>query len=85
MERVAGGVRLVPKPVVSEYSLTYAAGMSPRASALSPPERRVSIVRAALRLIAANGTMPTTREIAEEAGIAEGTVFRAFDTKERLV
>ena len=29
--------------------------------------------------------MPTTREIAEEAGIAEGTVFRAFDTKERLV
>ena len=85
MERVAGGVRLVPKPVVSEYSLTYAAGMSPRAAALSPPERRVSIVRAALRLIAANGTMPTTREIAEEAGIAEGTVFRAFDTKERLV
>jgi AcrR family transcriptional regulator len=59
--------------------------MSPRASALPPAERRVSIVRAALRLIAANGTMPTTREIAEEAGIAEGTVFRAFDTKERLV
>ena len=59
--------------------------MSPRASALPPAERRVSIVRAALRLIAANGTMPTTREIAEEAGIAEGTMFRAFDTKERLV
>ena len=59
--------------------------MSPRASALPPAERRVSIVRAALRLIAANGTMPTTREIAEEAGIAEGTIFRAFDTKERLV
>jgi AcrR family transcriptional regulator len=59
--------------------------MSPRASALPPAERRVSIVRAALRLIAAQGTMPTTREIAEEAGIAEGTVFRAFDTKERLV
>jgi AcrR family transcriptional regulator len=45
----------------------------------------VTIVRAALRLIAANGTMPTTREIADEAGIAEGTIFRAFDTKERLV
>jgi len=59
--------------------------MSPRASALPPAERRVSIVRAALRLIAANGTMPTTREIAEEAKIAEGTIFRAFDTKERLV
>ena len=59
--------------------------MCPRASALPPAERRVSIVRAALRLIAANGTMPTTREIAEEAKIAEGTIFRAFDTKERLV
>jgi AcrR family transcriptional regulator len=59
--------------------------MSPRASALPPAERRVSIVRAALRLIGANGTMPTTREIAEEAKIAEGTIFRAFDTKERLV
>jgi AcrR family transcriptional regulator len=59
--------------------------MSPRASALPPPERRVTIVRAALRLIATHGIMPTTREIAEEAGIAEGTVFRAFDTKERLV
>ncbi|MEP6649854.1 MAG: helix-turn-helix domain-containing protein [Lapillicoccus sp.] len=59
--------------------------MCPRASALPPAERRVSIVRSALLLIAANGTMPTTREIAEEAGIAEGTIFRAFDTKERLV
>jgi AcrR family transcriptional regulator len=59
--------------------------MSPRASAMPPAERRVSIVRAALRLIAANGSMPTTREIAEEAEIAEGTIFRAFDTKERLV
>ena len=29
--------------------------------------------------------MPTTREIADAAGVAEGTIFRAFDTKERLV
>lgn len=59
--------------------------MSPRAPALPPTERRVSIVRSALGLIRQRGTMPTTREIAEAAGIAEGTVFRAFDTKERLV
>ena len=45
----------------------------------------MTIVASALGLIADRGTMPTTREIAEEAGIAEGTIFRAFDTKERLV
>lgn len=87
MDHVAAGVIVgaKPNPLVSEHSLIYADVVSPRASALPPPERRVSIVRAALRLIAAQGTMPTTREIAEEAGIAEGTIFRAFDTKERLV
>lgn len=85
MGHVAAGVLSSARAVVSERSLIYAARVSPRAAALSPPERRVSIVRAALRLIADTGTMPTTREIAEEAGIAEGTVFRAFDTKERLV
>ncbi len=87
MEHVAAGAPALTgeKRLVSECSLTYAAAVSPRASALPPAERRVTIVRAALRLIAANGTMPTTREIAEEAKIAEGTIFRAFDTKERLV
>jgi AcrR family transcriptional regulator len=87
VEPVSAGVRVLdgPNQLVSERSLIYAAGMSPRASALPPSERRVSIVRAALHLIAERGTMPTTREVAEEAGIAEGTVFRAFDTKERLV
>jgi AcrR family transcriptional regulator len=72
-------------PLVSERSLTYAVRVSPRASALPPTQRRVSIVRSALELIRESGTMPTTREIAEAAGVAEGTVFRAFDTKERLV
>ena len=45
----------------------------------------MSIVRAALGIIRDRGTMPTTREIADAAGVAEGTIFRAFDTKERLV
>lgn len=82
---MAGGVRVVLKALVSEHSLIYSTAMTPRATALPPAERRGTIVASALGLIADRGTMPTTREIAEEAGIAEGTIFRAFDTKERLV
>lgn len=31
------------------------------------------------------GELPSTREIAEAAGVAEGTLFRAFPTKEELL
>jgi AcrR family transcriptional regulator len=79
------GIGVLRKTLVSERSLIYAPLMTPRATALPPAERRGTIVASALALIAERGAMPTTREIAEEAGIAEGTIFRAFDTKERLV
>lgn len=59
--------------------------MSPRASALPPTERRVSIVRSAIDLIHELGTVPSTRDIAEASGVAEGTVFRAFETKDKLL
>ncbi|MDQ2755378.1 MAG: TetR/AcrR family transcriptional regulator [Actinomycetota bacterium] len=59
--------------------------MSPRATALPPGERRARLVDAARDLIAARGTVPTTREIAEAAGVAEGTIFRVFQTKDDLV
>ena len=59
--------------------------MSPRATALPPQERRARLVDAARDLIAARGTVPTTREIAEAAGVAEGTIFRVFETKDDLV
>ncbi len=72
------------KPFVSEHSLIYAVGM-PRATALPPEERRARLVDAARDLIAARGTVPTTREIAEAAGVAEGTIFRVFETKDDLV
>ncbi len=78
-------VAIVSSSLVSECSLTYYRPVSPRANALPPTERRVAIVRSALGLIRERGTIPTTREIAEAAGIAEGTIFRAFDTKERLM
>jgi AcrR family transcriptional regulator len=56
-----------------------------RASALPAEERRAAIIAATIPLLVANGGRVTTREIAEAAGIAEGTIFRVFPDKETLV
>lgn len=48
-------------------------------------ERRASLVEAALPLLIERGAAASTREIAAAAGVAEGTIFRVFDTKEDLV
>lgn len=51
-----------------------------------PPEtRRSDIVRAALRLFAAKGFAATRLDdVAEAAGIAKGTIYLYFETKEEL-
>ncbi|NLG21771.1 MAG: TetR/AcrR family transcriptional regulator [Actinomycetales bacterium] len=59
--------------------------MPPRAPAMPPDERRATIVTAALGILRVKGEAATTREIAEAAGVAEGTLFRVFRTKEDLV
>jgi AcrR family transcriptional regulator len=43
------------------------------------------IIDIAVGLLLERGEMVTTREIAEAAGIAEGTVFRAFADKDELI
>ncbi|WP_157981690.1 TetR/AcrR family transcriptional regulator [Protaetiibacter intestinalis] len=56
-----------------------------RARPLAPGERRERILEAVLPLLLEKGRDVTSRELAETAGIAEGTVFRAFGDKDSLL
>jgi AcrR family transcriptional regulator len=56
-----------------------------RAAALHPDDRRASILAVTEKLIVAQGATVSTRAIAEAAGIAEGTIFRVFSTKEAII
>jgi AcrR family transcriptional regulator len=56
-----------------------------RAPALAREERRKEIIAATLPLLREHGANVTTSQIAQAAGIAEGTVFRAFEDKQELL
>jgi AcrR family transcriptional regulator len=64
-------------------SSTAAAGR--RARPLPPDARRAALIAATLPLIRKRGIDVSTREIAEAAGVAEGTIFRVFPDKDSLV
>jgi AcrR family transcriptional regulator len=56
-----------------------------RARPLEPDDRRAMIIEAVIPIIIEHGRDVTTRQLAEAAGIGEGTIFRAFGDKETLV
>jgi AcrR family transcriptional regulator len=60
-------------------------GKRHRAIPLAPDERRRAIVAAVIPLLIERGSSVTTKEMAEAAGIAEGTIFRVFPDKAALI
>ena len=80
-----------PKPVcANEFALINLGGVvivtrSGRATRMPPAERRAAIVAATLPLVLAHGAGVSTRQIAEAAGVAEGTIFRVFADKDELM
>ncbi|MGZ8735120.1 MAG: TetR/AcrR family transcriptional regulator [Acidimicrobiia bacterium] len=72
-------------PPDTPTSPTVTATPRARATAMPASERRAEIVAATLPLLLAHGSAVTTRQIAEAAGIAEGTIFRVFPDKDSLI
>lgn len=56
-----------------------------RVPALAPEERREALVAATIPLLHEHGVDVSTRQIAQAAGVAEGTIFGVFETKTALV
>lgn len=60
-------------------------GRRQRVPALSPNERRAALIEATIPLLREHGTNVSTRQIAEAAGVAEGTIFGVFKDKTSLL
>jgi AcrR family transcriptional regulator len=58
--------------------------VTPRARPMAPEDRRQAILAALIPLLVERGGDVTTKEIAQAAGIAEGTIFGVFADKRSL-
>ncbi|MFI2102610.1 TetR/AcrR family transcriptional regulator [Isoptericola sp. NPDC019693] len=56
-----------------------------RAAPMAPDDRRAAIAQAVMPLVGELGVDVTSRELADAAGVAEGTLFRAFGDKYTLI
>lgn len=52
---------------------------------MAPEDRRAAVLDAAIPLLRERGPGVTTRELADAAGVAEGTLFRVFADKAAIV
>ena len=66
-------------------TLGAGAARTGRAAPLPPDERRAAILRAVRPVLLERGVAVTTRELADAAGVAEGTLFRVFSDKLSLI
>ncbi len=55
------------------------------AARLRPDDRRAQIIEAVTPAVLEHGAAITTRQLADAAGVAEGTLFKAFGDKESLL
>ena len=56
-----------------------------RVPALAPEERRAALIEATIPLLREHGINISTRQIADAAGVAEGTIFGVFKDKASLI
>jgi AcrR family transcriptional regulator len=66
---------------MSEYALINGLGLVARPTS---PEKRRSLLLAAARAVGEQGVLATTSGIAKYAGVAEGTLFTYFESKDSL-